>query len=211
MLELNRIYNMDCLDGMRQLEDKSIDLVITDPPYGVNFEYNTYQDTDENWKKLFNKIIPEFKRISKMTILPSCQIKKLEYIYKTYPPDWLICWYKGSPGHSAYIGFNDWEPLLVYGKNNTHMHDYFYCQPAQPTMEHPCPKPIEWAEWIIERTTKKNDIICDPFIGSGTSAVAAIKLSRVFVGFELDKRYFDAAQTRIKKAQEQSKIGAWFE
>lgn len=197
MLELNRIYNMDCLEGMKQIPDKSIDLVLTDPPYGVNLKYDNYNDSEENWFSLMKKFIPEARRVSKMVIMCSCQIKRLEWIYNNFPPNWLMCWYKGSVGTSGYLGFNDWEPMLVYGKIKNNMHDYFKAKPEPFDENHPCAKPKKWAYWIIKRATDKNMIVLDPFMGSGTTAVACKELNRSYIGFEISKNYCDVANSRL--------------
>ncbi len=193
----------DCLLEMKKIPDKSIDLVLTDPPYGVGLEYASYNDTEENWFKLMTGFIPQAKRIGEMVILPSCQIKRLEWIYKNYPPDWLICWYKGSTGCSAHIGFNDWEPHLVYGKRKgVWMHDYFQARNNEKmgNYGHPCPKPIEWAKWLIDRS--KAISVLDPFMGSGTTGVACKELGRNFIGIEIEPKYFDIAQRRINNTTE---------
>jgi site-specific DNA-methyltransferase (adenine-specific) len=195
----NSIICGDCLQLMKQIPDKSIDLVLTDPPYGVNMDYDTYQDTEENWYALMAKIIPECKRIGKMVIMPSCQIKRLKWIYDNYPPDWLICWYKGSVGSAGFIGFNDWEPHLVYGKNNTNMHDYFRATPEPQDNGHPCQKPVSWANWLISRATKEGDIVMDIFNGSGTTCVSAKQLKRNFIGIEISERYCQIARERLRQ------------
>ena len=193
------IYNGDCLEVMKELPDKSIDLVLTDPPYGVDLKYSDYVDTESNWFDLFESIIPEFKRIADVSILPSCQIKRLEYIYKTFPPDWLICWYKGSAGTSGFLGFNDWEPLLVYGKKKIYMHDYLAINNNEKmgSYGHPCPKPIGWAKWFISRVTNEGDTILDPFLGSGTTARACKDLGRKCIGIEISQKYCDIAVKRL--------------
>lgn len=201
MIEL---INGDCLEVMRGMDDNSVDLVLTDPPYGVGLEYNSYKDTIENWKELFLEFVPLAKRISSMVIMPSCQIKLLEFIYDNYPPDWLICWHKGSPGTASYIGFNDWEPLLVYGKiQGVSMHDYFSVNNNEKmgNYGHPCPKPILWSKWLISRATKEGATILDPFMGSGTTGVACVQTGRNFIGIEIDKDYFEIAKKRIETAQ----------
>lgn len=198
--ELDSIVQGDCLALMKQLPDKSIDLVLTDPPYGVGLEYASYQDTEENWFKLMAAFIPEAKRVGKMVIMPSCRIKALPWIYQTFPPDWLICWYKGSTGHAAYIGFNDWEPLLVYGKNNSRMHDYMSVKPTPFDNGHPCPKPIEWAMWLIKRATNGwGSIVLDPFMGSGTTCLAAKQLGMHWLGFELEEKYIEIAKKQLSQ------------
>lgn len=206
---INKVHNCDCLELLKELPDKCIDLVLTDLPYGINLKYDNYIDSESNWDNLFLNSIPEIKRISKMAILPCCRITKLKFIYDNFPPDWIICWYKGSPGHRSYIGFNDWEPHLVYGKNKEiTMHDYFQSRTNEKmgNYGHPCPKPLHWAEWIISRATSKNDIVADFFLGSGTTAVACEKLGRRWIGCEISKKYCKIAESRIKAEQAQGKL-----
>ena len=185
-----------------------VDLVICDPPYGLNLGYDVYDDTEENWDKMFVKLIPELKRVSTMSVLPCCRMAKLPFIYSVAPPEWIICWYKGSCGYRAAIGFNDWEPLLVYGKNEgVQMHDYFFAKPDtsdRSYKEHPCPKPVTWAKWLLSRCMGKvkNGVVLDPFLGSGTTLVAAKELGVAGIGIEMSKRYCQIAVDRLQNAQE---------
>ena len=196
---INQIHCADCLDFMKDFPDNSVDLVLTDPPYGIGLEYDIYDDTKDNWYALMLKLVPSCKRVSSMSIMPTCRIKAMGWIYANIPPDWLICWYKGSPGHRAFVGFNDWEPILVYGKNKgVQMHDYFYCQPTPFNNGHPCPKPLGWAMWFISRCTKPNDLILDPFCGSGTTCVAAKMLGRRFIGIDISSDYCKIARQRLE-------------
>ena len=207
-MEMNKIYNEDCLETMKRMDDKSIDLILTDPPYGIGVAYSDYVDSEGNWFNLMKSVLPEIIRVSKMAILPSCQIRRLPWIYQNYPPDWLICWYKGSTGHAAYIGFNDWEPHLVYGRriNQLYMHDYFQSKPSpkKNTFGHPCPKPLDWAEWLISRVARKDKItIYDPFIGSGTVGVVAKQLGHNYIGSEISAKYCRIAEERINNGNEE--------
>ncbi len=198
-LPINQIIQGDCLEVMKEWPDNCVDLVLTDPPYGIGLEYADYDDTEDGWYDMMLRLIPECKRLSSMSVMPTCRIKALEWIYTHIPPDWLICWYKGSPGHRSFIGFNDWEPHLVYGKNEgVQMHDYFYCQPEMVKLGHPCPKPIGWAYWMIERMTKPGDLILEPFLGSGTTCVAAKMLGRNYIGIDISPEYVKIAQERLK-------------
>jgi DNA modification methylase len=196
-MEVDKIYCGDCLDVMKEIEDKSIDLVLTDPPYGVDLLYDKYVDTEDNWFSLMKVAIPEMQRIGKMVIMPCCRIFRLGWIYANYPPMWLMSWFKGSPGTSSSIGFNDWEPLLVYGKPQKQMHDVLRVQPTPFDNGHPCPKPLAWAEKLITMATNEGDLICDPFLGSGTSAVAAKRTGRHFIGIELSEEYCQIARKRV--------------
>jgi hypothetical protein len=146
------------------------------------------------------RFIPEAKRIAKVVILPSCQIRRLKWVYQNYPPDWLICWYKGSTGCAAHCGFNDWEPHLVYGKlKGVWMHDYFQAANSEKmgNYGHPCPKPVAWSDWFISKGTKEGMTILDPFMGSGTVGVSCKKLNRNFIGIDISSDYVKIAQERI--------------
>jgi len=199
-MQVNTIIQGDCLKVMKDWLDNCVDLVLTDPPYGVGVDYDIYDDTEQNWFDMFMDAVPEMNRVGRMTIMPSCQINRLSWIYKALPPDWLVCWHKGSTGCSGYIGFNDWEPLLVYGrnKNQLYMHDFFQCTPTDFSNGHPCPKPVHWALWLIERASDPNDIILDPFCGSGTTCVAAKMLGRRYIGIDISEKYCEIARQRLE-------------
>ena len=196
---INQVVNADCLQAMKLLPDKCVDLVLTDPPYGVNMNYDIYKDSEDAWYDLMRKIIPEVLRIGKMVIFPSCQIKRLDFFYREFKPDWILCWYKGSVGSAGFMGFNDWEPHLVYGKNNTKMHDYFRATPEPQKNGHPCQKPESWAGWIISRVTNnEGDLVLDIFNGSGTTTKMAKQLKRNFIGIEISKEYCRIAEDRLR-------------
>ena len=204
-----QLYLGDCLEFMKTLPTGSVDAVVTDPPYGVNLEYATYKDSCENWYELMTQFIPEAIRVSTIAIFPSCAINRMGWIYQNYPPDWLIAWHKGSPGHAAFIGFNDWEPLLVYGKRkDLFIHDFFSLNNTEKMggNGHPCPKPILWSKWLVSRCSKPGDTIIDPFMGSGTTGVACVQTGRHFIGCEIDPGYFAIAEKRIKAAQQQPRL-----
>lgn len=99
-----QIFHGDCREVLPQLP--AVDLVLTDPPYGVGFEYASHKDSLESWRDLFCYIVDWCHKSAQMAILPSCQINQLAWIYRTHPPDWLMCWYKGSPGHAACAASN---------------------------------------------------------------------------------------------------------
>lgn len=203
MIEINKIYNEDCLITLNQIPDKSIDFTLTDPPYGINLNYDIYKDTEENWYSLILKVLPEIIRVSNMVILPCCKISKLGWFYENFKPDWIMCWYKGSTGHRSYIGFNDWEPHLVFGKtkNRLYVHDFFQTRSSykKNTFGHPCPKPLEWAKYFIKNMTDENMLIYDPFVGSGTVPYICKKLNRNFIGSEISKKYCEISNRRLEQ------------
>lgn len=144
------IYNGDSREILPNIGHH--DLVLTDPPYGINLKYDVYNDTEDNWFVLLDAVIPLMRACADMVILPCCQIKRLSWFYKNHEPDWLMVWHKGSTGHRSMIGFNDFEPMLVYGRTKgLSMHDYLSVHNTEKmgSYGHPCPKPIKWAKWIL--------------------------------------------------------------
>ena len=198
---MHTLYHGDCLDILRGMEAGSIDAVVTDPPYGINLQYASYVDTESAWYELINAVLPELRRIAKVVVMPSCAIKRLPWWYANHVPDWVIAWYKGSPGHQSKIGFNDWEPHLIWGKPPRPMHDYFQTRCGFDKNGHPCPKPVEWARWLVTRVAPAGGTVMDPFMGSGTTGVACAMDGRHFIGVELDAGYFDIAKRRIEQVQ----------
>lgn len=201
VLASTHLIQGNCVDILSGMKDKSIDLILGDPPYGIGVEYGSYVDTEANWYELMEQFLPEAIRVAKMVIVPSCKIARLGWFYRNFPPDWLICWYKGSPGHASFIGFNDWEPHVVYGKTKSrlYMHDYFQTRgsPKRGTHNHPCPKPEEWSDWLVSRATSPGMSVLDPFLGSGTTGVSCRRLQRHFIGIDLEGSYLQYAKHRI--------------
>lgn len=194
------IYNADSLELLPELK---ADLCITDTPYGIDLKYDVYTDTDENWVSMFSRLIPLLKTQCTMSILPCCQIRKLPWIYQNFPSDWLIIWHKGSPGHRSFVGFNDYEPLLVYGKNKgVVMHDFFYCQPEIGYKSiHPCPKPVKWSKWLIHNALGDGKVVIDPFLGSGATLMACKELGVAGIGIELSEKYCELSANRLRNTQ----------
>ena len=191
------IYRGDCRDILPELP--KVDLVLTDPPYGISLEYASYNDSIDNWFQLMNLCVPLLRQLAPFTIMPSCAVKRLGWWYAHHAPDWLICWYKGSPGHQSAIGFNDWEPLLVWGKPPKPMHDHFQTVCGFDMKDHPCPKPVQWAKWLVQRGCVDGGTVLDPFMGSGTTLRAAKDLNRQAIGIEIEEKYCEIAAKRLSQ------------
>jgi site-specific DNA-methyltransferase (adenine-specific) len=188
------IYHADC----REILPMGVQAVITDPPYGLRFEYGgKYDDSRSAWFQLMNESIHLIRQSAAFVILPCGGIDRLRWWFINHDPEWIIAWYKGSPGHRSAIGFNDWEPHLVWGDPPKAMHDYFQTRCGFEIDGHPCPKPIEWAAWLISRSTKIGQTVLDPFMGSGTTLRAAKDLGRKAIGIEIEERYCEIAARRM--------------
>ena len=191
------LINADCLQVLPLLEAGSVDAVVTDPPYGINLDYATYSDTHENWVSLLRQVIPLCRRIGRFVVMPCGPLLALRQTYIDHNPDWLIAWVKGSPGTRSPIGFNSWEPHLCWGKPAVAMHDVFQTRCGFEIKGHPCPKPVAWALWLVERAAGLGGTVIDPFMGSGTTGVACVRTGRRFVGVEIDPGYYTIARKRI--------------
>lgn len=184
----------DCLEFMRTLPDKSVDAVITDPPYGVDYRGNSWDNQIPDW-------LTPARRISEIVFFSTA----IRTLWEYPKPDWICCWYReASNGRSDLGGFNHWSPLMVYGKPKIKVdsiklhaiqHAYKY------DVGHPSPKPEILMRWMIENTTHEGDTILDPFMGSGTTGVACVQTGRNFIGIEIDPTYFAIAERRIAEAQ----------
>lgn len=176
-------------DVERLMAGEKADMVFTDPPYGIGLNYNQHDDSEKKWFDLINKVMPTVKQYP-FVVMPCCRIKALKWWYENHSPDWIMCWYKGSPGHQSVIGFNDWEPHLVWGKpKKVNMHDYWQTKCGFEIEGHPCPKPVEYAQWIVERGVEDGDKVLDLFLGSGSTLIACEKTNRKCYGMEIDTHY----------------------
>ena len=202
----------DCLEKMKEIEDGSVDCVITDPPYGLGDtitdknHYLSYDDRKENLIGLIRQFVPEALRIADRVVITS-GVGNLHL----YPqPTWTMAWVNKAGVGSSSWGFCCWQPILVYGKDpfladgKGRRPDTLFQEVNDVEIKgnrHPCCKPTSVMEWIVERVSREGETILDPFMGSGTTGVACVKKKRSFIGIEKDETYFNIASERIKNAQ----------
>jgi len=232
MIPLNTIQCRDCLEGMREIPDKSIDLVITDPPYGIGEAAGNNKSRSKAFgsnsfgsHNTTHKIIPakDYGNLEWDNQIPTAEyfdeifrISKNQIIfggnYFELPPSpcWIV-WDKDNSGD-----FADAELAWTSFKSAVRIFKWKWNGMLQEDMKHkedrihPTQKPVKLFEWIIKNYAKEGDVICDPFFGSGSCLVAAVRMGHQFIGFEKEPTYFEKAQIRIKNAQEQRKLEVWF-
>ena len=198
----------DCLIEMKKIPDKSVDLVLTDPPYGVGFDYESYDDKKQNLKLLVDKFLPEAKRIGKLVAIISGVSNTELYL----GANWRMAWVRPAGSGMGPFGFNCWTPVVIYGKDPYLANrlgsrpdifiDHKGVRDEGIAKEHPCSKPRSVMSWLVQRLSVKNtDTILDPFMGSGTTGVACKELDRNFIGIEIEPKYFEIAKKRIINAQ----------
>ena len=200
------IYHADCREILPLIPDKSIDLVLTDFPYGNETDYGTYLDTQDNLKELIRDMMPPILGVGKVSLV-ACGIGNMF----SYPiPDWVLSWYwLNTASGSSQWGFNTWQPILAYGKdpyltnNMGRRQDSYLCRipVGKDNFCHPCPKPDAVWSWFITRGSISNtDLILDPFLGSGTTAYCAKKLGRKCIGIEIEERYCEISAKRCSQS-----------
>lgn len=214
----------DCLEYMRGMADKSVDAVITDPPYGIGFYYNGVKEvanTPEKYWKWYQPIHNECLRVLRdggfWAVWQSTPY--LKYFWGWYGDDIRIyiaaknfVQLRKTPINYSYdpvvMNYKTGESLLKPAKPKRNV-DYFVAntaalvsKPDRPERAHPTPKSVDSVSAIVENFTIENAIILDPFLGSGTTGVAAVQLGRNFIGCEIEPKYFAIAERRIKQAQE---------
>src|SRR5699024_7071999 len=216
-MKTNYIKQGDCLELMQELPDESIDLIVTDPPYGIDLNIqrktskfkNTTVKNDNTLEWLPN-LVNNFKRIMKpnSVIYLFCNWQNYDVFKKEFEKYFelknLIVWDKQWFG----MGYN-WRPnhefimVLTNGKfktnsnNNENILRYRRIHPTK--MYQSCEKPIALLEKLIEESSNEGDTVLDSFIGSGTTPIAAINTNRKYIGYELDEKYFNIAQQRINE------------
>ena len=219
-LWLNTIQNIDCFDGFNKLPDRSIDLVFTDPPYGLNKEGITNDRTLD----LFYKILPESFRVLKDNsfFITFFSIKFLPQVFKNNPFKYFWNFILYCPNGMVFspIGYTKYMSCIVFKKGNPKMNkkgkDIFIdtpgklIEPDEGFINHPTPKPKTFIKEILIMFSKEKDIVLDPFIGSGSTAIACEQTNRNFIGFEIDKKYHTLSIVRLKRiTKTKSNVYKW--
>lgn len=209
----------DCRDVMLSLG--RVDAVVTDPPYGVNLGshrgasdtrpnvlkisgYESYDDSPENFDSI---IVPAI--VSALSLADRGAVFMAgKSAWKLPPADVIGGIYLPSGMGRNPWGFASMQHCLLYGSapdlfKNGAKATAIYSTETSEKNGHPCPKPLGWMKWLISLATRPGETILDPFMGSGTTGVAAVQLGRKFTGIEVEPKYFDIARRRISHALEQ--------
>lgn len=196
-MELNKIIQGDCLEYMKTLPDKCIDLVLTDPPYGINADKMTMGSGKHQWDKdveEWDNFIPDKKVFDEMfRIGKNVIIWGGNYFTAYLEPSvhWLI-WDKLNPNMS----FSEVEMAWVKeGKRTRIFKEYS----ANQVKLHPTQKPIKLMEWCVANYSKEGDLILDPFAGSGSTLVACKNTKRNYIGIEISPKYVEIANQRLRQ------------
>lgn len=207
-LPLNRIIHADCVTGMRALPDASIDLILTDPPYVVRYRDRTGRaiPNDDNDRWIFPAFYEAHRVLKPDSFCISFygwnKVDRFLSVWRDcgFTPVGHFTWVKP---YASSIGFTQMrhESAYLLAKGRP-------AKPANPPGDvlswkysgnklHPTQKPVSALTPLIEAYTQKNDIVLDPFAGSGTTGVAARACGRNFILFEKDGEYFQNAAERL--------------
>ena len=242
-IELNKIYNESCLTTLSKLEDDSIDVVITSPPYNMNLrirkgeycsrqivkeistKYEGFADNlpIEEYNKFHSDVLRELLRVSNLVFYniqivtgSKRSIFKMIGDFSKNLKD-IIIWDKGhaEPAIQQQVLNRQSELILVFEKDYPISRQFRSATFKRGTLSdiwkigkykkkekgqnHGAVFPEELIKTIIENFSKKNDVIYDPFLGTGTTAVVAKKLERQYLGSELLKSYYKISQKRLKE------------
>ena len=216
-MELNKIHNVDCLEFMKTLPDKCIDLILTDPPYGMS-----YQSSRRIATKKFDKIALDDDISWFPDFIKQCYrvLKDDSHIY-IFCNDFAISEFRNLAKEAGFIP----KRALVWIKNNHTSGDLegdyanktefvVYAQKGRKklnggrdtnflffdrvaNLEHPTEKPVDLCAYLVGKSSNENDIVFDPFCGGGSTLIASKKLDRNFIGCEISPEYCKIAQERI--------------
>lgn len=254
MIELDHIYNEDCLQGMKRIPDGSVDCIICDLPFGTTKNHwDSVIPLDELWKH-YKRVIKKNGAIvlfsqqpfTSLLLMSNIEWFRYEWIWEkaqgtgflnakkmpmkahenilvfyeklpTYNPQmWKSTPYKRKPSanekpcdcYGDYTLETTYDSDMRYPKDVIKFsHDKEFYNSNVEKQRHPTQKPIDLIAYLIRTYSNEGDTILDNTIGSGTTAVAAIREKRRFIGFELNKDYYDIACKRIKNEQQQLKLG----
>ena len=237
-MEKNIIYHGDCIEGMKILPDNSVDMVLTDPPYGTTQnKWDSVVDMDAFWKEIKrvtkkNSAILIFTQMpfTATVVMSNSKMFRYEWIAeKNNPTGFLNAKRMPLKCHENVLVFYEklptYNPQMMQGNPHSRggkvrqSKNYGYFADTKRIISntyfprdvlkvnwhdstrglHPTQKPVSLCEYFIKTYSNKGDIILDPFIGSGTTAVAAINTERKYIGFEQDDKYFEVAKNRLEK------------
>jgi adenine-specific DNA-methyltransferase len=198
-----RLVLGDCLEGMREMPDGCVDVTITDPPYNVGINYGSTDDRRHDYESWCASWLAELERVCRGGILISCGIVNLGMWHRIKKPRWVLCWWKPAAMGRSPVGFNNWEPILLYGPQSARSScDVIRAviKPDEKLEGHPCPKPLGWALRQVEMLSEEGDLVFDPFAGLASVGVACLLTDRRFLGVEIDPAYHAIASERLSKA-----------
>lgn len=214
------IYHADCREVLPHLKAESVDLVLTDPPYGVGLKTKTsdyrhskyfdngkslaastlYKDDAATIEQLIAEAMPQILRVGVRAVV-FCGARMM---WRYPEPRAVGAVFTPNGAGTSPWGFQCSHPILFYGSDpylqdgkGSRPNGFRTEQPNLERLDHPCPKPLPWMTWAVNRASRPGETVLDPFMGSGTTLLAAKNLGRKAIGIEIEERYCEIAAKRL--------------
>ena len=202
------LYRADCFDVLPALEP--VDAVVTDPPYCIGFTYRSYDDAPSRYQDLMTRLVPELVRVTNDGPCFVWQSPLKVAQWPSYFPAGfrIVAACKLYPEHRGRLPTLSWDPVIFWsGRSRIHdelprdwdvadLRPWDGYRGGNPV---PCPRPLQQVRYFCDSV--RGESVLDPFMGSGTTGVAAVLAGKRFVGIERDPVYFEYACQRLAKAQ----------
>lgn len=207
------LYRADCFEVLPTLS--GIGAVVTDPPYGIGFAYRSYDDAPDKYDDMMRRLVPELIRVTDNgpCFVWQSPLRAADW-HKYFPAKFrIIAACKIYPERTGKSACLSWDPIIFWsGRSRIHdelprdwhladLTPYDGYAGGNPV---PCPRPLVQVRYVCDSI--QADTILDPFMGSGTTGVAALLAGKRFVGIERDPVYFEYACERIARAVEVSEV-----
>lgn len=218
-LELNRIYQMDCVEGMKLIPDESVELVVTDPPYLMNYRSNRrvkqekfdYIQNDKDSHELIQSFLSECFRVMKndTAIYMFCSWHHVDFFKQEFEKHFklknIIVWNKNNHGSGDLKGaYAPKHEFILYGHKGRALFkekripDVIDCAKiSSPKLTHPTEKPQDLLEIFIKNNSDEGSVVLDGFAGTGSTCIASLKNNRKFIAFETVREYVEIANQRL--------------
>lgn len=229
MIEVNTIYNESCMDTLEKLQDKSVDLIIADPPYDIvsgggggcfGTEKRNYHAGVKSLSYGFdNTVLYECKRVLKVfNCYFFCSkdqvLQILLWAHENKINSDILCYHKLNPiptTNNKYL--SDTEYIIYMRDSGAYLggsyatkKKYFVQNNSKSEFDHPTVKPLNIIRTLVINSSREGELVYDPYMGSGTTAVACLTEKRNYVGSEIDSKYYNVAINRINTVRQQQTL-----
>lgn len=205
------LYHGDAQEVLAAMPDQAVSAGVTDPPFGINWSRATWADDAKDYPALMDWLVSEFRRVVQGWCFVFQAMPNVSRFHEWFPDGWrLFAACKNFAQIRPTGVWYSWDPVVFWnqgpnsGPNSGHVsRDYFVGNVAGVFGEqigHPCPKPADTMEHIVQLAAARQASCLDPFLGSGTTGVACVRTGRSFIGVEIHRPYFDIAVRRIQEA-----------
>ena len=207
MLQLNKLYNMDCMEGMAQFPDKYFELAIVDPPYGIGMDGGSvgYKGFNNFEKKNWDKAIPDQSYFDELFRVSVNQIIWGGNYFGLRATRCFLVWDKGEGFYNR--TYAECELAWTSFDKNTKKfkHDPLAKGDYRGKI-HPTQKPVALYQWLLQKYANQGDKILDTHVGSASSLIACHQMGFEYIGFEIDEDYYKAACERLEGYKNQQSL-----